>query len=203
MATALWVIYDIALGIVGFWFLERKLTRNENIAITGLVLMGLVIAIYSGYSDYQTSMQMTSLEKGQEFTKGQLDTIAKMLGSSKAVPAESTPSVLLLASSGRLNLFNKSAQDLQLWGNKFDATPADIGGVRVIPKDAYYYFLTDKLKAWALATIGKTGEKLIPFEVYLSDSHGQQYIAKFDLLIVMDRGDMTIHTQQLGVVAAN
>jgi hypothetical protein len=39
----------------------------------------------------------------------------------------------------------------------------------------------------------------VPFEVYLKDDAGKKYIAEFDLLIVMENGVMTIHTQQLGM----
>jgi len=123
------------------------------------------------------------------------------------LPAPSTqfaaPSVLLLPASGQLNLYNRGAEDIKMWGDKLAGTDRSMGEPRIIPKDAYYYFLSGQLQAWALSNIGKDGEKLLPFEVYLTDERGQRYTAKFDLLIKVHGGEMTVHTQQLGVTLSD
>lgn len=94
-------------------------------------------------------------------------------------------------------------EDLKIWGDDFigpNTKPDVEGEARIIPKGSYYYFLTDGLKAKALVIIGKDGDGLFPFEVYLSDiADEHRYVAKFKLLIKMKSGDMTIHTQQLGI----
>ena len=113
------------------------------------------------------------------------------------------PSVVLVPEGDTLRLYNRSDTDLSLWGDKLDDTARDIGGqARIIPKEDFYYFLTDRLKEFALKDLGQNGEKLYPFEVYLSDNQ-QHYIAKFYLLIQMTDGRMTVHTQQLGVAATD
>lgn len=113
-------------------------------------------------------------------------------------PVEQAPSVVLLPAAGQLNLYNKGDADLQLSGDKFEGYPtaSDEQG-RIIPRDGVYNFPTDKLKTVMLSTVGYNGEKLVPFEVYLSDAQGRDYIARFDLLVKMNSGNMTIHTQQL------
>jgi hypothetical protein len=117
----------------------------------------------------------------------------------------STPSVLLLPERDRLVLYNRSNADIYLWGDKFDdeTAPTVETQRRTIPFGGFYYFLTDKLEAQAKVVIGENGEKLEPFEVYISDKSDRRYIAKFDLLIKMKDSSMTVHTQQLGVSEGN
>jgi len=115
-------------------------------------------------------------------------------------PVEEAPSVVLLPAAGQLNLYNKGDADLQLSGDKFAGFPSDLDQQgRTIPRDGVYNFSTDRLKAVMLSTVGNNGEKLVPFEVYLSDAQGRDYIARFDLLVKMNSGNMTIHTQELGL----
>lgn len=87
MATFWWVIYDIVLGIAGFWSLGRTLTRNEKFSLALLIVVGLGIAVYSGYSDYEDSQRVAYLEQkvsqlsnGQAFNTGQLNVIGRMNG---------------------------------------------------------------------------------------------------------------------------
>jgi hypothetical protein len=110
------------------------------------------------------------------------------------------PSVLLLPVPGQLQLHNRGTTNLNLWGNKLGGFPADVEKeTRIIPRGAFYYFLTDKLQQAMLNTIGSDGDKLFPFEVYLSDEDGKRYIAKFNLLVKMTKGTMEVHTQQMGI----
>ena len=224
--TSVWVIYEV---VVLIWteFLSRTLKLWEKVL---LVMLGVAVAIYGGYSEHQDAesiasmngrigslqqsenglkgelrssrAQLDALSKGQEFTRGQLDTIAKTLSNTPPLlkAAEHVPSVVLLPGSNQLNLFNRGDEDLKLVGDRLDDTPMSIEGPpRVISKGEFYYFLSDKLKQWALQTIGRDGERLVPFEVYISTMDNKHFIAKFYLLILMNGGAMTIHTQQLGV----
>ncbi len=78
MATALWVIYDIVLFLAGFLVLDRNLTQKEKVVIASLALVGLVMAAYSGYSDYEDSALISSIKEGQLYNTGQLDALAKL-----------------------------------------------------------------------------------------------------------------------------
>jgi hypothetical protein len=87
MATALWVFYDVFWGIAGFWALDRALTRNERFLVALLVVVGIGVATYSGYSDYESSQQISRLEqrvddlsRGQAFSTGQLNGIGQVSG---------------------------------------------------------------------------------------------------------------------------
>ena len=51
--------------------------------MVGLAVIGLAIALYSGHSDYEQGILMSSLKEGEDFTKGQLSAISQMLGTPK------------------------------------------------------------------------------------------------------------------------
>jgi hypothetical protein len=117
---------------------------------------------------------------------------------------DQAPSVALIPAAGQLNLYNKGDLDLQLWGDKVAGSPPEIDEqARIIARDEFYSFPIDRLKAVMPPATGHDREKLISFEVYLSDMSGRNYIAKFDLLVKITSGNMTIHTQQLGLRLAN
>src|SRR5690348_17850111 len=107
MATALWVFYDIALGVVGFFFMDRKLTAKEKIVIAGLVVVGLAIAVYSGYSDHEDSVLMSSLKQGQDFSKGQLDVIGKILGSKLTLAPDTNAAVIANAAASKIDALER------------------------------------------------------------------------------------------------
>lgn len=105
---------------------------------------------------------------------------------------------------GQINLYNKGEKDIYMWGTKFDnEVPSIEAQSRTIPKEGFYYLLTDKLEGVTRQIIGANGEKLFPFEVYLADTFNHHYTAKFNLLIKFKEGVMSVHTQQLGVVEEN
>ncbi|HUY19634.1 MAG TPA: hypothetical protein VMV15_10440 [Candidatus Binataceae bacterium] len=80
MPTFFWVVYDVVLGVVGFFLLERKLTRKDWVLVWSLIAIGVAVAVYSGISDHEESALIASLKEGQDFTKGQLDVIGHLLG---------------------------------------------------------------------------------------------------------------------------
>ncbi len=107
MATALWVVYDIIVFVVGFWFMERQLTAKEKVVIAGLVAVGLTIAGYSGYSDYQDSVLMSSLKQGQDFSKGQLDAISKILGSKLTLAPDTNAAIVANAAASKIDALER------------------------------------------------------------------------------------------------
>lgn len=85
MPTFYWVVYDIVLGLVGFWLLDRELNRNEKYFVALLAVIGLAIAMYTGYSDRQDSQSISALQKSvaelsnrQEFGIGQANVISQI-----------------------------------------------------------------------------------------------------------------------------
>jgi glucan phosphoethanolaminetransferase (alkaline phosphatase superfamily) len=63
MDTALWIGYDIFVFAVGYWLVERKLTRREKWTIGIVVLIGLAVAAFGGHSEYQQTAQIEFLQK--------------------------------------------------------------------------------------------------------------------------------------------
>jgi hypothetical protein len=108
---------------------------------------------------------------------------------------------VLVSEPGRLSLYNRSAQELQLWGDKFDGDAATMEPTpQRLPKDGYYYLLTDRLRAWAASAIGNEGERLEPLDLYISSANdGDHYTVRCRLLIKVQSGDFTVHAQNLGI----
>jgi hypothetical protein len=71
MVTASWVFYDIVVFVVGFYFMDRRLTTREKGVVTFLVLIGIAVAVYGGYSDYRDSKAASSLANQVEYLKRQ------------------------------------------------------------------------------------------------------------------------------------
>jgi hypothetical protein len=108
MATAFWVIYDIMLFVVGFWFMERELTRKERVVIAGLAVMGLAVAGFSAYSGQQDDNLISSLRDGQEFTKGQLDAIGAILGNKLSLSPDTNAAVIANAAANKIDALEAS-----------------------------------------------------------------------------------------------
>jgi hypothetical protein len=107
---------------------------------------------------------------------------------------------VLVSEPGRLTLYNRSAQDLQLWGDKFDGIETTMEATpRRIPRDGYYYLLIDRLQAYAETVIGKDGDRLEPFELYISSANGDHYTVRCILLLKTQSGNFSVHAQNLGI----
>lgn len=126
---------------------------------------------------------------------------SKVQKTSRNTQQNKSPTILLLPAKGKLELINKGKEDLYLYGTKFSNTQKIIENEpRTVPLEPLcYYFLIDKLEDNARQVIGLNGEALEPFEIYLTDSRNNKFIARFCLKIVAANGVITIHTQQLGV----
>lgn len=111
------------------------------------------------------------------------------------------PSALLTYESDRLILYNKGNEGFYIAGDKVGDEARDIAPPpRLVPKDAYYYLFTDRLKTWALAKFGPNTSQLVPFEVYLEDEDkNNKFTGKFALLIVIKDGEVSINAQNFGV----
>jgi hypothetical protein len=106
------------------------------------------------------------------------------------------PSVILVPEPDRLVLYNRGDEDLMIGGTKFSAGPSEMPkDVFILPKNGFYYFLTDKINT---DTLG--GKEIVPFEVYLLDQRRAHFTANFELLFVVKDKNVTIHTHNLGVV---
>jgi hypothetical protein len=134
MPTVFWVVYDIVLGIAGFWTLGRALTRNEKYGIAVLVILGLGVAIYSGYSDYSDSVQIASLNdrveqltRGQAFNTGQLSGIGQMSGKTLELLAgksdvnPNSADAVAHAAIAKIDDLSKTVSELEKYRNEHEA----------------------------------------------------------------------------------
>jgi glucan phosphoethanolaminetransferase (alkaline phosphatase superfamily) len=88
MDTALWIAYDIFVFAVGYWLMERKLTRREKWTIGVVVLIGLAVAAFGGHSEYQQTAQIDSLQNAVAETQTKLSNFRSVLGQYFAVESD-------------------------------------------------------------------------------------------------------------------
>lgn len=173
--------------ITTIWAMTTDTSILPRVIITGL--FGAILLI--GISE---SLRWVKYREDQDRITSSEDSIQ---------PTEpDTLKIILIGhpNMGQLNLYNREKNDIYLWGSKFGVEDSVIENQpRTIPQEGYYYFLTDRLKVLAISVIGRTGERIFPFEVYLSDKMGKHYIAKFNLLVKLQKGEMSVHTQQIDV----
>ena len=115
------------------------------------------------------------------------------------------PNVILTSEPDRLVLSNKGNRNFYLCGSRLGDEPASMSDPPVIvPKDGYYYLLTNLLKQWAVKTIGTNGQRLVPLDLYFMDEEKhKKSTGKFRLLIVVSDGSVAVHAQMLDVVPEN
>ena len=164
-----------------YWLLRTDASISHRV-IVGMVIGAVVLA------GFPESLRWVASRERRIAAKQEVPPEAKALD------------VILLPFAGQMNLYNNGSNDLRLYGDKFGDEPRDmVDAPRVIPSGAFYYFLTDKMEAYCRARLGGNGERLYPFECYLSDSSNKRYVAQFDLLVTLKDGVFAIHAQQLGV----
>jgi hypothetical protein len=110
----------------------------------------------------------------------------------------------LVYHNNQLQLYNAGRTNLYLWGEKLDDTAQILATVpRALSPGTSYYFFGDKLVKWALAQ-ARHPILRIPFELYLSDELKRKHIAKFILLIHLNRRTITaIQVQMIESVNAD
>jgi hypothetical protein len=106
--TFAWVIYEIVV-LVWTEFLSRTLKIWEKVL---LVVLGIAVAVYGGYSEHQDSVLMASLREGQSYNTGQLDTITKILGP-KLGNTSNDAQAMAKAASEKIDQLSQQVADLQ------------------------------------------------------------------------------------------
>lgn len=174
--TAQWVFGGIGATIVGIILEQGFCSKNEVPQVSTQSITNNVKNVGGDYVE------------GDKY----VETRGKIRSDSKQ---QKMPQVLLLPDTGQLRLYNRGDSEILLWGTKLGTTsPIIEKEPRMIPSGAFYYFITDQIKA----TIAN-GEEHVPLEIYLSDLSNQHYTANFILFMVIKDSKITMHTQQMGV----
>jgi hypothetical protein len=113
------------------------------------------------------------------------------------------PSLALTYSGDKFNIENHGKSDLLFWGNKLNELKDIEPALRIIAVGSSYYILTDPFKQYVVQTVGENGEARMPFELYLSNTKGREFIATFILWVVVKNKDVTVHTQMTGLDQSN
>jgi hypothetical protein len=109
-----------------------------------------------------------------------------------------TPSLDIIYAGDQLQIWNRGKTNITLWGDKYDGGKPDIEAPAIISPTTYYYLLTDKLKAFILASLGQNGEARVPLDIYISAEDKQKYVMHCELWEIVKDGQITIHTQNHG-----
>lgn len=109
MVTASWVLFDLIM-VIWTSFLTREISTREKLVIA---MIGIGVAVYGGYSEHRDSDLMSSLKQGQDFTKGQLNVIGKLLA---------TPNIASINNLKRkLESMQHTVGELQSYKNEHEA----------------------------------------------------------------------------------
>jgi hypothetical protein len=114
---------------------------------------------------------------------------------------EMPPVTLLTAEPNRLILWNRGQTSFWLSGTLVEGDVKSVESTpRLVPKDAFYYLLTNNLEPWLVAKFGKNAKEHVPVEFYLEDENRRQkYVAKCSLYVIIDNGQVVFHPQNLGM----
>jgi hypothetical protein len=105
-------------------------------------------------------------------------------------------------SNHRLQLYNKSRQNIWVWGTQLEnKTPANIKGQpRLVTPGGSYYIIGDRLERLALKKVGKNGEIYLPFNVFIETANKTKYTVQNKLFCQVKDSKVEIHSQTLAIV---
>jgi hypothetical protein len=101
------------------------------------------------------------------------------------------------------NLLNNGRANIELWGSKLAAgKPILFNRAEVLPLNAGYKFGAGSLYN-ELSQLVKRGSQMnLPYDIYLKNERGKEYIAHFQLAVFWQQDTLTIFTQLNGIEPA-
>jgi hypothetical protein len=110
--------------------------------------------------------------------------------------------VAYTTSNHRLQMYNKSRQNIWIWGTQLDNTiPANIKGHgRLVTPGGSYYIIGDRLEKLVLKKVGDNGETYLPFNVFIETANKMRYTVQNQLFCQVKDSKVEIHSQTLAIV---
>ncbi len=102
---------------------------------------------------------------------------------------------LYINNIGKTNLF--------IYGDKFDNEPIAFDEPRMIAPGRSLHISTESFEKAMLANLGLNGETRISYQLFVKDTLQQKFVVKCFLWIVVNNGQLTINTQNLGIERSN
>jgi hypothetical protein len=180
-------------------FADRSRTRL-NLSFAGTLFI-ISLSLFGWEYHHRPTPIPTATEVAEQVAR-RLTPLMVNPGAPRTSVVNAIPRVVLLYQDGQLRLYNLGASEIRLSGNQLDDTGKDIvDRPRIIPGggNCYYYFILDSLERWSLGKIGRNGDLLANFDIYLLGDHGKKYTARTALLLRMSDGKLTVHPQMFGV----
>lgn len=103
-----------------------------------------------------------------------------------------------------VNIANKGKTNVFVWGDKLDEQKPNLGkkGMMIAP-GGYYYILADTFYEELGAKLPKGSQRVVPFDVYLKNEHGDEFVVQCQFFAVWYLDLLTIHSQTTSVRRAN
>jgi hypothetical protein len=123
--------------------------------------------------------------------------------SQKELALKYQPSVDVVYEKKRLKIYNRGKTNLLFWGTKLGNGPKSISSEpRIISPtpDSFYYLLINELEKEIMEKFPPNFQTYVPFEIFIANEKSQKYIVKCLLYIVLVNGEVTIHTQNVGIL---
>jgi len=155
-----------------------------------IAFLTLLAAVWIGRSQMDISRnQMAISQKQAEISKSLLD-----------IPFTLSVDVTYEDNTKHLNIYNKGATNVYLWGTKLGTGPTTMDPEpRLITPGGFYYILADTVERDTLAKIPKDGEARGNLHTYLTSQNGTKYVVTTILFAKVSSGKCTIHTQTTSI----
>ncbi len=98
------------------------------------------------------------------------------------------------------NILNTGRTNIELWGSKLaNGKPILFNGAQVLSLNAGYRFGADSLYSQLSQLVKRGSQMYLPYDIYLRNERGKEYIAHFQLAVFWQQGTLTIFTQLNGI----
>jgi hypothetical protein len=192
-----------------FYMAERDRRHDNFIAWRDLILEVIVIFLI-GWEIVVGGKQERVLQNLQSSSSATASTLSALQQTTErmnaaiqrqtALMTEVSVEITFDTAQKRINIANKGNGGLELWGDRLDNGKQSIDKEpRIISRGGFYYLLADTFYKEVLEKFPDGFERFVPFEVYLRNDDGTEYVAICQMLVKNTNGALQIHTQTTSV----
>ena len=142
--------------------------------------------------DTSTASTASTLTALQATTETMNRAIQRQLG----ILSEISVDITFDPGQKRIDILNRGNVNIELWGTKLDQQqPTMVNEPRIISRGGFYYILAETFYEEVSEKFPKGTDRIVPFEIYLKDDAGTEYLGKAKFLVKWNGDTPDIHSQ--------